>query len=103
MNIKIEAGELALGLRDTLKALSDPVRRDILELLKSGRLSAGDIGKHFDLSAATISHHLSQLKKAGLVLETKYKNFIFYELNVTVFEDVLIWVSQFTGGKDNEN
>lgn len=97
------AGELALGLHDTLKALSDPVRRDILELLKSGRLSAGDIGKHFDLSAATISHHLSQLKKAGLVLETKYKNFIFYELNVTVFEDVLIWVSQFTGGKDNEN
>lgn len=86
-----------------MKALSDPVRRDILELLKSGRLSAGDIGKHFDLSAATISHHLSQLKKAGLVLETKYKNFIFYELNVTVFEDVLIWVSQFTGGKDNEN
>lgn len=103
MNIKIEAGELALGLHDTLNALSDPVRRDILELLKSGRLSAGDIGKHFDLSAATISHHLSQLKKAGLVLETKYKNFIFYELNVTVFEDVLIWVSQFTGGKDNEN
>ena len=86
-----------------MKALSDPVRRDILELLKSGRLSAGDIGKHFDLSAATISHHLSQLKKAGLVLETKYKNFIFYELNVTVFEDVLIWVSQFTGGKDYEN
>lgn len=92
-----------MGLHDTLKALSDPVRRDILELLKSGRLSAGDIGKHFDLSAATISHHLSQLKKAGLVHETKYKNFIFYELNVTVFEDVLIWVSQFTGGKDNEN
>ena len=92
-----------MGLHDTLKALSDPVRRDILELLKSGRLSAGDIGKHFDLSAATISHHLSQLKKAGLVLETKYKNFIFYELNVTVFEDVLIWFSQFTVGKDNEN
>ena len=92
-----------MGLHDTLKALSDPVRRDILELLKSGRLSAGDIGKHFDLSAATIFHHLNQLKKAGLVLETKYKNFIFYELNVTVFEDVLIWVSQFTGGKDNEN
>ena len=92
-----------MGLHDTLKALSDPVRRDILELLKSGRLSAGDIGKHFDLSAATISHHLSQLKKAGLVLETKYNNFIFYELNVTVFEDVLIWVSQFKGGKDNEN
>ena len=92
-----------MGLHDTLKALSDPVRRKILELLKSGRLSAGDIGIHFDLSAATISHHLSQLKKAGLILETKYKNFIFYELNVTVFEDVLIWISQFTGGVDNEN
>ncbi len=92
-----------MGLHDTLKALSDPVRRKILELLKSGRLSAGDIGKHFDLSAATISHHLSQLKKAGLLVETKYKNFIFYELNVTVFEDVLIWISQFTGGVDNEN
>ena len=91
-----------MGLHDTLKALSDPVRRKILELLKSGRLSAGDIGKHFDLSAATISHHLSQLKKAGLILETKYKNFIFYELNVTVFEDVLIWISQFTGGHEYE-
>ncbi len=92
-----------MALHDTLKALSDPVRRDILELLKGGRLSAGDIGKHFELSAATISHHLSQLKKSGLVVETKYKNFIFYELNVTVFEDVLLWVSQFTGGTDHEN
>lgn len=92
-----------MALHDTLKALSDPVRRDILELLKDGRLSAGNIGKHFDLSAATISHHLSQLKKAGLVVETKYKNFIFYELNVTVFEDVLLWLSQFTGGTDHEN
>lgn len=92
-----------MKLHDTLKALSDPVRRDILEMLKGGRLSAGEIGKHFDLSAATISHHLSQLKKAGLVIETKYKNFVFFELNVTVFEDVLIWISQFTGGKENEN
>ena len=79
-----------MSLHDTLKALSDPVRRDILELLKHGQLSAGDIGKHFELSAATISHHLSQLKKAGLI-------------NASVFEDVLIWISQFTGGKDNEN
>ena len=81
-----------MSLHDTLKALSDPVRRDIL-----------DIGKHFELSAATISHHLSQLKKAGLIVESKYKNFIYYELNASVFEDVLIWISQFTGGKDNEN
>lgn len=92
-----------MSLHDTLKALSDPVRRDILELLKHGQLSAGDIGKHFELSAATISHHLSQLKKAGLIVESKYKNFIYYELNASVFEDILIWISQFTGGKDNEN
>ena len=92
-----------MSLHDTLKALSDPVRRDILELLKHGQLSAGDIVKHFELSAATISHHLSQLKKAGLIVESKYKNFIYYELNASVFEDVLIWISQFTGGKDNEN
>ena len=61
-----------MGIHETLKALSDPVRRNILELLKEGRLSAGDIAKQFDLSAATISHHLSQLKKAGLIAETKY-------------------------------
>ena len=73
-----------MSLHDTLKALSDPVRRDILELLKHGQLSAGDIGKHFELSAATISHHLSQLKKAGLIVESKYKNFIYYELNASV-------------------
>ena len=92
-----------MSLHDTLKALSDPVRRDILELLKHGQLSAGDIGNDFELSAATISHHLSQLQKAGLIVESKYKNFIYYELNASVFEDVLIWISQFTGGKDNEN
>lgn len=92
-----------MGIHDTLKALSDPVRRDILELLKGGRLSAGDIAKHFNLSAATISHHLSQLKKAELIVETKYKNYIFYEINITVFEDVLIWISQFTGRHEKES
>lgn len=92
-----------MGVHDTLKALSDPVRRDILELLKNGRLSAGEIGKHFNLSAATISHHLNQLKKAGLLVETKYKTYIFYEINITVFEDVLIWISQFAGGHENES
>ena len=89
-----------MGIHETLKALSDPVRRNILELLKEGRLSAGDIAKQFDLSAATISHHLSQLKKAGLIAETKYKNFIYYEISLTVLEDVLAWISQFTGGHE---
>lgn len=92
-----------VGLQETLKALSDPVRRDILNILKSGRLSAGEIAKHFDLSAATISHHLSILKKAGLIVETKYKNYIYYDINVSVFEEVMLWISQFTGGMENES
>lgn len=92
-----------VGLQETLKALSDPVRRDILNLLKNGRLSAGEIAKHFDLSAATISHHLSILKKAGLIVETKYKNYIYYDINVSVFEEVMLWISQFTGGVENES
>lgn len=91
-----------MGLQETLKALSDPVRRDILNLLKNGRMSAGDIAKHFELSPATISHHLSLLRKAGLIVETKYKNYIFYDINVSVFEEVMLWMSQFTGGKENE-
>ena len=74
-----------MGIHETLKALSDPVRRNILELLKEGRLSAGDIAKQFDLSAATISHHLSQLKKAGLIAETKYKNFIYKITAISIF------------------
>jgi DNA-binding transcriptional ArsR family regulator len=92
-----------LGFPETFKALSDPVRREILVMLKNGRMSAGDIGQHFNMTGATISYHLSQLKKAGLVFETKYKNFIFYELNVSVFEEVMLWLSQFRGVKDNEN
>lgn len=92
-----------VGLQETLKALSDPVRRDILNILKNGRLSAGEIAKHFDLSAATISHHLSILKKAGLIVETKYKNYIYYDINVSVFEEVMLWISQFTGGMENES
>ena len=64
---------------DTFKALSDPIRREILELLKNGRLSAGDIGSQFDMTGATISYHLSILKKADLVRESREKNFIYYE------------------------
>ncbi len=72
-------------------------------MLKNGRMSAGEIGQHFDMTGATISYHLSQLKKAGLVFETKYKNFIYYELNISVFEEVMLWLSQFNGGMNNEN
>ncbi len=86
----------------TFKALSDPVRRDILILLKDGQLSAGEIAGHFDMTQATISYHLSKLKQADLICETKYKNYIYYEINTSVFEEVMLWFSQF-GGKENEN
>ena len=82
-----------MSIADTFKALGSPVRREILILLRDGRLSAGEIGEHFDMTGATISHHLSQLKKADLVLETKEKNFVYYELNTTVVEEVMLWLS----------
>lgn len=82
-----------MGFAETFKALSDPVRRDILEMLKKGRMSAGDIGSHFNMTGATISYHLNILKKAELVRENKQKNFIFYELNTSVVEEVMLWLS----------
>ena len=65
-------------------------------------MSAGEIVQHFDITGATISYHLSQLKKSGLVFESKYKNFIYYELNLSVFEEMMLWLSQFDGGMRNE-
>ena len=91
-----------MGFAETFKALSDPVRRDILTLLKKGALSAGDIGSHFDMTGATISYHLSILKKADLVFENKQKNFIYYELNTSVLEEVMLWLADLKGGIDNE-
>ena len=89
-------------LQDTLKALSDPTRRKILELLKRGPMSAGEIGEHFDMTGATLSHHLSILKKAGLVDDSKKGTFVYYEINTSVMEDILTWISGFMGGNDNE-
>lgn len=90
-----------MGMSETLKAISDPVRRDILEMLKQEKKSAGEIAEKFNLTNATVSYHLSQLKKADLILEDKFKNFIYYELNTSVFEDVLAWIYGL-GGKKNE-
>ncbi|MBS7577789.1 MULTISPECIES: autorepressor SdpR family transcription factor [unclassified Enterococcus] len=89
-----------MGLSETLKAIADPARRAILEMLKDGRKSAGEIASHFNLTNATVSYHLAQLKKADLITETRHKNFIYYELNVSVFEDILVWVYQL---KENNN
>ena len=93
-----------MSFANTLKALSDPVRRDILVMLKDGRMSAGEITSKFDMTAATVSYHLSKLKQADLIFETKYKNFIYYDINTSVFEELMLWLSQFSGGKDeNKN
>jgi DNA-binding transcriptional ArsR family regulator len=91
-----------MGFPETFKALSDPVRREILSMLKKGRLSAGDIASHFDMTGATVSYHLKQLKNADLIYEAKEKNFIYYSLNTSVFEEILLWVSQFTSDKNEK-
>ncbi|MBS6610467.1 MULTISPECIES: autorepressor SdpR family transcription factor [Peptoniphilus] len=87
---------------DTFKALADPVRLEILNMLKkNGRMNAGEIADNFDLSKATISHHLKILREQDLIYETKEKNFIYYELNTSVFEDIMTWIVKFRG-EDNE-
>ena len=87
-----------MGLQETMKALSDPTRREILQLLKNGKLSAGDISEHFSISNASISRHLSVLKKAELVRDCRCGQYIYYEIDTTVLQDILGWVSQFTSG-----
>lgn len=93
-------------MSETLKAISEPVRRNILEMLRKGKMTAGEIANEFKLTNATVSYHLSYLKKADLIKEEKYKNFIYYELNTSVFEEVLVWIYQFGNEnkkKGNEN
>ena len=91
-----------MGFAETFKALSDPIRREILMMLRDGSMSAGEIGSHFDMTGATISYHLKILKKADLVFESKQKNFIFYEINLTVVEEVMLWLSELKGGNQDE-
>ncbi len=86
-------------MNETFKAIADPVRRDILSLLKKGKLSAGEICEHFNLTGATVSYHLAKLKNADLITEQKYKNFIYYELNTSVFEEVIKWIYMLGGNK----
>ena len=86
-----------MGFQNTMKALSDPVRRDILGLLKSGRLSAGEIGEKFPISGAAISKHLSVLKDADLIRDAREGKFIFYELNTSVLEEVMLWLTGLKG------
>ena len=91
-----------MSLQNTLKALSDPIRREILNLLKSGRLSAGEICDHFDVTGASISRHLSVLKEADLIRDTREGKFIYYDLNASVLEEILLWVKDLKGEHDHD-
>ena len=92
-----------MSFANTFKALSHPVRREILDLLKMGKMSAGEIADQFELTGATISHHLSVLKQADLVVESREKNFIYYELNTSVLKDMMVWLADLKGSKKDEN
>lgn len=88
-----------MSLQQTLKALADPIRREILNLLKKGRLSAGEITEHFSVTGASISRHLSVLKEADLIFDTREGKFIFYEINTSVLEETLLWIADLKGDK----
>ena len=92
-----------MSFTETMKALSDPARREILNLLKGGSMTAGDIAARFEMTGATVSYHLSQLKKADLIFESREKNFIHYSLNASVLEEVLLWLQELKGANDNES
>ena len=91
-----------MGLQNTLKALADPIRREILNLLKNGPLSAGEIVDHFSVTGASISRHLSVLKEADLIRDRREGKFIYYELNTSVLEDVMLWITDLKGVSDYE-
>ncbi|MCI8838528.1 MAG: winged helix-turn-helix transcriptional regulator [Hungatella sp.] len=86
-----------MGIQKTFKALSDGTRRDILDLLKRGPMTAGEIGEHFPVSGATMSHHLSALKDAGLILDDRQGKYIYYELNTSVVDELVGWISGLKG------
>ena len=90
-----------MGLQKTMKALSDPIRREILTLLKEGRKSAGEIAGRFSITDAAISRHLSVLKEADLIRDTREGKFIYYDLNASVLEEILLWISDLKGESDN--
>ena len=92
-----------MGLQNTLKALADPIRREILNLLKNGRMSAGEIVEHFPVTGASISRHLAVLKEADLIRDNREGKFIFYELNASVLEEIMLWITDLKGDFDNDS
>ena len=91
-----------MGLQNTMKALSDPIRREILNLLKQGRMSAGDIVDHFDVTGASISRHLSVLREADLIRDKREGKYIYYELNASVLEEIMLWIADLKGDNSND-
>ena len=91
-----------MGLQQTLKALADPIRREILNMLKGGRMSAGEITERFDVTGASISRHLSVLKDSDLIRDTREGKFIFYELNASVLEEIMLWITDLKGDKTDD-
>lgn len=91
-----------MSLQKTMKALADPIRREILNMLKQGEMSAGEITERFEVTGASISRHLSVLKDAELVRDTRRGQFIYYELNASVLEEIMLWVSELRGDKTND-
>lgn len=91
-----------MSMQDTLQALADPTRREILNLLKQSRMSAGEISNHFSISGAAVSRHLSVLREADLIRDEREGKYIYYELNATVLEEILLWISELKGEKDHD-
>ena len=98
----LNKGGEEVGLHNTLKALADPIRREILNLLKNGQMSAGEITEHFDVTGASISRDLSVLKEADLIRDTRDGKFIIYELNASVLEEIMLWITDLKGEKVND-
>ena len=86
-----------MSLQRTLKALSDPIRREILNLLKAGPMAAGDIAAKFDVTGAAVSRHLSVLKEAELIRDKRDGKFIYYVLNASVLEEIMLWITELKG------
>ena len=89
-------------MHDNIQSLADPTRREILNLLKQSRMSAGEISNHFSISGAAVSRHLSVLKEADLIRDEREGKYIYYELNATVLEEILLWISELKGEKDHD-
>ena len=98
----LNEGGMNVSMQDTLQGLADPTRREILNLLKQSRMSAGEISNHFSISGAAVSRHLSVLKEADLIRDEREGKYIYYELNATVLEEILLWISELKGEKDHD-